>query len=276
MLVPSNKANDTMDDQLFTLTLLDGSQVKIKTLCGEPAGKNLHVFCPCSVPQREVASFLVSKGGRCGRPKQGNDTMDEQLFTPTQLNDYLLSVTERWASVMAFAPDFLKEWHASGRRAAHHQRDLAQLRTRLETPMEARLEGDLRYWLTSPHCDADLKPWCEVALGWLLEGEFRAAMGVLWLMEKHLGSVPATLNADEDEWADYTARRADGPSEAVREIALKRVMSHPLYRTQEEIAASWDAEAARMMAEMDADDDRTTAEMIADFNAKMADIFASV
>lgn len=177
---------------------------------------------------------------------------------------------------MEFAPAFLKEWHASGRRAAHHQRDLAQLRTRLETPMEERLEGDLRHWLTSPHCDDDWKPWCEVALGWLLQGEFRAAMGVLWLMEDYLGSVPATLNADEDEWADYTARRGGGPGEAVRELALKAVMAHPLYRTQEEIAAYWDAEFHAAMAEMDADDDRTTAEMIADFNAKMADVFASV
>jgi hypothetical protein len=207
-------------------------------------------------------------------PKQGNDTMDEQLFTPTQLNDYLLSVTERWASVMAFAPDFIQEWHASGRRAAHHKRNLAQLRVRLETPMAARLEGDLRHWLTSDFSDDDWKPWCEVALGWLLGGEFHAAMGVLWLMKDHLGSVPATLNADEDEWADYTARRGGGPSGVLKELALKRVMAHPLYRTQQEIAASWEAEAVRLADEREAapDDDRTTSEIIADFNAKMTDI----
>jgi hypothetical protein len=95
-------------------------------------------------------------------------------------------------------------------------------------------------------------------------------------MEEYLGSVPATLNADEDEWADYTARRGGGPGGVLKELALKRVMAHPLYRTQEVIAASWEAEFEEAMAEMDADDDRTTAERIADFNAKMADVFASV
>jgi hypothetical protein len=209
-------------------------------------------------------------------PIKANDTMDEQLFTSTQLNDFLATVTAQRNRSIANGPDFIQEWHASGRAEVHHQRDLAHLRARLETPMAARLEGDLLYWLSSPHCDDDWKPWCEVALGWLLGGEFRAAMGVLWLMEDHLGSVPATLNADEDEWADYTARRGGGPGGVLKELALKRVMDHPLYRTQEVIAAYWEAEFEEAMAEMDADDDRTTAERIADFNAKMADVFASV
>jgi hypothetical protein len=142
--------------------------------------------------------------------------------------------------------------------------------------MAARLEQDLRYWLTTPYSSDDLKPWCEVALGWLMAGEFRAAMGVLWLMKEHLTFVPATLDADEDGWADYTARRGGGPGGVLKELALNRVTAHPLYRTKEEIEAAGEAEAMQMMAEMNAVDDRTADEIIADCNEKIATLVAGV
>lgn len=202
--------------------------------------------------------------------------MDERLFTPTQLNDFLATVTAQRNRSIASAPDFIQEWHASGRAEVHHQRNLAQLRTRLETPMAARLEGDLLYWLSSDFSDDDLTPWCEVALSWLRLGEFRAAMGVLWLMKEHLTFVPASLDANEDQWADFTPRRAGGPSEVVRELALKCVTAHPLYRTQEEIRVADEAEFEEAMEALNTPDDRTRDEIIADCNAKMADLFADI
>lgn len=206
-------------------------------------------------------------------PKQGNTTMDERLFTPTQLNDFLATVTDQRNRAIASAPDLLQEWCASGRADIYHRRNLARLRTRLETPMAARLEQDLLHWLSSDLSEDDLIPWCEVALSWLRLGEFHAAMSVLWLMKEHLTFVPADLDAEEDGWADYTPRRADGPSEVVRQLALKCVTAHPLYRTQEEIRVAQEAEFEEAMeAVQNAPADRTTAEMMADCNATIGAI----
>jgi hypothetical protein len=178
-----------------------------------------------------------------------------ELFTPAQLDECIASIEEQFRStqemLQATGPDFMKEYFATGRPQLRREQDLKDFRARFQVPMALRLEEDLMYWLAWGH-DNDLKPWCELALtyvrskGMFIGSGFPAAMSVLVLMKDHLGSVPATLDAESTEWEDYTERE---PSPVVRQMILEAVKKHPLYRTSKEIWMEDEADAAEMVAE---------------------------
>jgi len=176
---------------------------------------------------------------------------NHQLFTRVQLEDYLSTVAERTRkihqAVLDKGPAFIKPHVVSGKAEEALQRRLDHLRKILQTPVEKRLEETLLYWLVEGGSGLalmkEMTPWCGLALVWLREGEFHAAVSVVLLMREHFDNAgPESLDVLEgDYWADFTPRRGRWISKAIREMATRAVQRHPAYRTK----AERDAEAER-------------------------------
>lgn len=176
---------------------------------------------------------------------------NHQLFTRVQLEDYLSTVAERTRkihqAVLDKGPAFIKPHVVSGKAEEALQRRLDHLRKILQTPVEKRLEETLLYWLVEGGSGLalmkEMTPWCGLALVWLREGEFHAAVSVVLLMREHFDNAgPESLDVLEgDYWADFTPRRGGWISKAIREMATRAVQRHPAYRTK----AERDAEAER-------------------------------